>query len=138
MSGANEEIVRRLYREVWNGENPEAAEELIGEAYEMHERDLPDRDAGPAKYRGLVEMTRDIFPDMTFVIEDLIAVDDRVAVRWTMRGTHEGAAYGMEPTGRAVEMTGIEINRLADGRLVETWTQSDQLGMMAQIGALDQ
>lgn len=138
MSRANPTMVRRLYRDVWNGGNPDSVEELVAGRYVIHDRELPDRLSGPAKYRQLAEMTREIFPDMTFVIDDPFAVDDKVAVRWTMHGTHEGAGYGMNPTGRSVEMTGIEINRFADGHLVDTWTQSDQLGLMEQIGALDQ
>jgi predicted ester cyclase len=70
---------------------------------------------------------------MKFSIEDILATDDKVALRWTMTGTHEGPMFGEEPTGKEVELTAIEINRFENGRLVETWTQSDMLGLKEQI-----
>jgi predicted ester cyclase len=51
-----------------------------------------------------------------------------------MTGTHEGSVFGEEPTGKEVELTAIEINRFENGRLVETWTQSDMLGLKEQLG----
>ncbi|AFO56489.1 putative cyclase [Natrinema sp. J7-2] len=72
---------------------------------------------------------------MTVTIDDLMAADEKVALRWTMTGTHEGGPlFGVEPTGQEVELTAIEINRFEDGKLIETWTQSDQLGLMQQLG----
>jgi predicted ester cyclase len=72
---------------------------------------------------------------MTFTIEDILGADEKVALRWTMTGTHEGGPmFGVEPTGQEVELTAIEINRFEDGKLIETWTQSDQLGLVQQLG----
>ncbi|MFB6283843.1 MAG: ester cyclase [Halobacteria archaeon] len=68
----------------------------------------------------MAEGTRGIFPDMEITVEDVFGSGDRVAVRWTMTGTHQGEMFGVEPTGREVEFVGIEINRLEDGKLRET------------------
>jgi predicted ester cyclase len=133
---SHEASIRRLYEGVWNDTEPSVADSLVHEDYLIHDRDLADDLRGPELYRALASGTREIFPDASFAIEDLLQDGNRVAVRWTMTGTHEGSMAGEEPTGNRVELAGIEINRFADGALVETWIQSDQVGLMEQVGAL--
>jgi steroid delta-isomerase-like uncharacterized protein len=129
-----EETLIQLYDGVWNGNSPEAADELVHEAYTIHDRELAAEMEGPELYKALASGTREIFPDMEFTVEDIIASGEKVALRWTMTGTHEGPMFGVEPTGQQVELTAIEMNRFAKGKLIETWTQSDQLGLMQQLG----
>lgn len=136
MADDNEAAIRRLYEGVWNGTDPAVADSLVHEDYLIHDRDLADELRGPELYRALASGTREIFPDASFAIEDLLADGNCVAVRWTMTGTHEGSMAGEEPTGDRVELAGIEINRFTDAALVETWIQSDELGLMEQVGAL--
>lgn len=129
-------VLERLYEDVWNGANPDRAAELVHEEYRIHDRALAEELRGPELYRTLATTTREIFPDATFTIEDTVASAEKVAVRWTMAGTHEGPAFGVDATFERVEFTAIEINRFEQGKLVETWTQSDQLGLMEQVGAI--
>ena len=129
-----EETLIQLYDGVWNGNNPEAADELVHEAYTIHDRELAAEMEGPDLYKALASRTREIFPDMEFTVEEMISSGEKVALRWTMTGTHEGPMFGVEPTGRQVELTAIEMNRFVEGNLIETWTQSDQLGLMQQLG----
>jgi steroid delta-isomerase-like uncharacterized protein len=131
---APEESLIQLYEDVWNGSNPETADDLVHEEYIIHDRELAEKMQGPELYKALAAGTREIFPDMTFTVADTLAAGEKVALRWTMTGTHQGPMFGVEPTGREVELTAIEINRFADGKLIETWTQSDQLGLMEQLG----
>lgn len=135
MVDTNRQVIERLYEDVWNGKNPNTAEELVHDAYVIHDRELAEELRGPDLYTALAVSTRELFSDLTFTIEDVIAAGDKVALRWTMVGTHDGPLYGVEPTGEQVELTAIEINRFEDGKLAETWTQSDQLGLMEQVGA---
>jgi steroid delta-isomerase-like uncharacterized protein len=76
------------------------------------------------------------FPDFRLVIEDLLAEGDRVAARWTFRGTHGGEFLGMAPTGKPVTISAVEVNRLADGKVAEHWVVLDQLGLLQQLGAI--
>jgi predicted ester cyclase len=76
------------------------------------------------------------FPDARFTLEDLIAEGDRVAVRYTFRGTHTGNYMGIAPTGKQVTQTGITINRFANGKAVELWGNVDDLGLLQQLGAV--
>ncbi len=138
MTTANEHErnLHHLYEGVWNGENPDIATELVHPEYVIHDRDLAEELRGPELYRALADSNPEIFPDMSFTIEDSFAVGGKVAVRWTMVGTHNGAMVGIEPTGRQVTLPAIEINRFEDGRLSETWTQSDMLSLLEQLDAV--
>lgn len=129
-----EDILTRLYEDVWNGSGPDTADELVHEEYVIHDRELAAEMQGPELYKALASGTRDIFPDMTITIEDIVPAGEKIALRWTMTGTHQGAMFGIEPTGQQVELTAIEINHFEDGKLIETWTQSDRLGLMQQLG----
>jgi steroid delta-isomerase-like uncharacterized protein len=75
------------------------------------------------------------FPDSRISVDECIAEGDRVVSRWTLTGTHRGEFQGVPATGRAVRFTGIEFNRVVDGRLAEHWAQFDLVGLMGQIGA---
>jgi steroid delta-isomerase-like uncharacterized protein len=78
---------------------------------------------------------RAAFPDWRSTVEDLIAADDMVVHRFTARGTHRGELMHIPATGRAVALSGINIFRLRDGKIVERWGVLDQLGFMQQLGA---
>ena len=74
------------------------------------------------------------FPDLTITVEDLIAEGDRVASRTTLRGTHDGELFGAPPTGRALTVPMMSIERIAAGRVAEHWRVSDELGLLRQLG----
>jgi len=77
------------------------------------------------------------FPDMQVTIDDVIAEGDKVAYRWTARGTQTGEMMGIPPTGRSVILTGITIDRYdAESKIVEHWESYDQLGMLQQLGVI--
>jgi predicted ester cyclase len=76
------------------------------------------------------------FPDVRVSVEDQIAEGDMVVTRWTATGTHTGELMGIPPTGRRIEISGITINRFSGGRIAEDWYQSDDLGMMQQLGVI--
>lgn len=75
------------------------------------------------------------FPDFTHTVEDVLAVDDRVVLRATDRGTHRGVFQGVAPTGRRVLYGQIAIYRMVSGRIAEIWEEADILGLMEQLRA---
>ncbi len=79
---------------------------------------------------------RAAFPDLHQTIEEQISEGDKVAYRWTARGTHQGGLMGIAPTGNRVTFTGISIARLVDGKIEEIWENHDALGMMQQLRAI--
>ena len=132
----NKARVRRWY-EAFNPQNPAGAFEDCAPDYVMHGTGVfPDMDLASAKQ--LTTAFWAAFPDMHVVVEDLIAEGDKVVSRYTIRATHQGEFMGIPPTGKQVSFTAIEIDRIKDGKVVETWANLDVLGLMQQLGAIPQ
>jgi steroid delta-isomerase-like uncharacterized protein len=132
---ANKALIRRFSDEVWNRGNVAAMDELFASDYVNHDPmpgQAPDRDG----HRRVVEMVRAGMPDIREQIEDLFGEGDRVVYRWTVSATHTGDVLGAPGTGRSVSFGGIEIYRVADGRIVERWGVFEQLALLRQLGVL--
>ena len=76
------------------------------------------------------------FPDVNYSVEDILAEGDKVAVRFTMRATHKGTFMGAPATGKQIAVKGVEIDKIVEGKIVETWDYLDSAGMMTQIGLI--
>lgn len=76
------------------------------------------------------------FPDLRCTVLDAVAEDDRVACRWRMVGTHQGAFLGFAPTRRRVALEGIGFFRFHDGRVAEEWLEYDAFGLLRQLGVV--
>jgi steroid delta-isomerase-like uncharacterized protein len=133
----NKALVRREFEEMFTqGGNLDTAEELYAPDYVLHE-------PTSGEVRGL-EATREFaatyrvaFPDLQTAIEDQVAEGDKVVSRFSGRGTHLGETEDFGPaTGNRIEITGITIDRFADGRIVEEWTNYDALSLLQQIGLI--
>jgi len=74
------------------------------------------------------------FPDSHYTIEDQLAEGDKVATRFTYRGTHQGEFMGIPPTGKHMKFTGMALSHWVDGKLVENWNNDDTLGFLQQLG----
>ena len=126
--------VRRVIEEVWNQRNFAVVDELVANSYTGHQ---PRNEAyGIEGYKQFFVRLCAAFPDLHFTIEDQIAEGDRVMTRWTARGTHEAEFQGIPPTGKQGAVMGTGIYRLANGKIVEGWTNVDELGMLRQLGVL--
>jgi len=88
------------------------------------------------QYRQVATIYPKAFPDIDSTVEDIVAEGDRVAFRYTWRGTHQGEFMGVAPTGKKVSILGITIVRIAGGKIAETWALDDTLGLMQQLGAI--
>jgi steroid delta-isomerase-like uncharacterized protein len=133
----NKVTMRRLYEEVINTGDHDRAEEFIAPDMYDHDPSLPENlRHGTEGFKYFFSMAREAFPDLQFTIEDMIAEGEKVVTRFTLRGTQEGEFLGMAPTGKRVEVTGIDITRFSDGKMVEHWANTDDLGMMQQLGAV--
>jgi steroid delta-isomerase-like uncharacterized protein len=133
MTEANKAVVRRLFEECLNRHNPHLYSELFSDVVyrapalgelrnEEHRHFLLSLFAG--------------FPDAHWVIEDQVAEGQRVVTRWAFAGTHSGTFMGIDATGRQVQITGICMDRIASGKIVEEWEEWDTLGMMQQLALL--
>ena len=132
---ANKRAVRRLYADIFNGDNPAAVADLLDPTYVGY--DPPDAARPIRGHAGLVQSAdrmRAAFPDCRFAVDELIAEDERVAARITLVGTHTGAFFDLAPTGKRVTITGTVTYQLKAGRIVESRGNWDNLGLMRQLG----
>jgi steroid delta-isomerase-like uncharacterized protein len=130
----NRALDRRYVTEVLDQGNLDAIDELMAPDYVGHVPGYPPMSR--ADDRAMLTMLRAAFPDLRFTIEDQIADGDRVMHRLVAQGTHTGAFMGVPPTGRRVTVTGMNVNRIVDGRIAEAWGIIDMLGLLQQIGAI--
>jgi steroid delta-isomerase-like uncharacterized protein len=131
----NKALVRRYVEEVVNQRNLDLVDEIFAPDFVEYGAN-PDQVSGVEGLKHFFVMLRSGFPDFEGTLEDLFAEEDKVVLRFTFRGTHQGEFMGIAPTGKQVTMPGIDIFRIADGKIVELWGQEDILGMMQQIGAI--
>jgi steroid delta-isomerase-like uncharacterized protein len=136
MSEANKAVVRRFFEEVWNDGNLDAIDELISADHVDHDPGREGTPGGRAGMRAFVQMYRSAYPDTHLEIGEIVAEGDLVATTWTATGTHRGELMGIPPTGRSVTATGMGLDRVRDGQLVESWANYDTLGMLVQLGAI--
>jgi steroid delta-isomerase-like uncharacterized protein len=85
----------------------------------------------------LVTRLRSAIPDYHQEILDIFSAGDRVAMRWVARGTHQGELLGAAPSGKAISINGINLYRVAEGRLAEVWQLADLAGLLRQLGILE-
>lgn len=90
---------------------------------------------GPKGYLTIIAMMRSGFPDIQWTIEDMITENDKVAVRFTMRGTHKGLFFGVPATEKPIVVQAMNFYRLSDNQIIEEFGQPDMLGLLMQIGA---
>ncbi len=130
----NKALVRRFVEEFWNEGNMSAANELMAPDAKIY---LPTGEVvNPDAAKGFAATWREAFPDWHSTFEELIAEGDRVAERWTGRGTHRGELQGIPPTGKRVEAPGSVFYRIGGGKIVELWGQLDMMSLMQQLGVI--
>jgi steroid delta-isomerase-like uncharacterized protein len=132
---SNASLVRRFYDEVWAKGNLDVADDVFADEYERHDLRAGDPSPGPEGQKEIAAAFRAAFPDLTWDVDFVLADDDFVAGRWTATGTHLGAWADVEPTGRTMRFSGINVFRFSDGKVVEIWNHRDDLGLMQQLGA---
>lgn len=131
----NKAIVRRWFAETDQG-NLDIIDELCDPDYLDHAPPLPGMPAGSAGVREANQQLGAAFPDTIHIIEDQIAEGDKVVTRLRGRGTFANDILGIPANGKVVEIAGISIHRLENGKLVEHWANADLLSFMQQLGAI--
>jgi predicted ester cyclase len=121
----NQELIHRLFAEGFNQGNLA----VVDSVFDPHfvDRSTPDQNPGIQGVKDYIAMLRIGFPDLNVTIEDLVAIGDKVAVRTTWRGTHQGIYEGIPPTGKHATRTMIQIFRVSAGKLIEEWSEGEGL-----------
>lgn len=135
----NQTVVRRLTEEAWNQGNIGLLDQILADSFTYHDPASPgvvSRD----DYKQYFTALRTTFPDFHITIEDEVADGDKVAARWTVRGTHRGDLVmpqgTLPPTGKPIQVTGMSFFHVAGGKVVEAWLNGDNLGFLHQLGAM--
>ena len=128
------DLARRFYEDVMNRGDLAAIDEMLTADFVDHEEGPPGTPEGIEGVKFFVTTFREAFPDLQVTIEDTIESGDRLAIRATMRGTHDGELMGVPPSGRRVELGMIDIVRVEGDRVAEHWGATDNLSLMQQSG----
>ena len=131
---SNSDIARRVFNEVWTAGRLDLVDELFAPDYVGQPAGSEEPVRGREGVQQYIGGLREAFPDLGMTVEDQVADGDKVATRWTARGTHEGDIMGIGATGRIAEVTGTTIQRIHEGKIVEGWTNWDVLGLLGQLG----
>ena len=130
----NKALVRRFVDEIFVRGLTGSVDELLADDFVSHTwRSTGD---GRADLKRAIDRLSTVLADADFVVEDMIAEGDRVAVRVTARAMQVGELLGVAPSGKSYSIGEIHILRIRDGRMVEHWHQYDQVGMMRQLGVV--
>jgi predicted ester cyclase len=134
MSADLKAIYPRLATAV-NNRDLDALDDLIHPAILNHGAD-PSDPPGAERFKRNFRTLIAAFPDFQIAVEDQIVEGDKVVVRWVDTGTHAGVFAGAMPTGKPLLLTGIDILRIADGKIVERWSEYDMLSVLEELGAI--
>ena len=131
----NKEVVRRMAEEIFNKKNVDALGDFMAD--EMVDHNAPPMEKpGLEGYKDLFRAYLAAFPDLNTSVDDVIAEGDKVVMRVTTSGTHQGNFMGIPATGKKVSFGEIHVVRIAGGKMVEHWGVEDQMGMMQQLGVI--
>jgi steroid delta-isomerase-like uncharacterized protein len=131
VSQQNKTLARRWFDELFSRGDLDAANEILSADFVDHLTGGDER--GLEELKHYVIMYRSAFPDIQDTVEEVVAEGDKVVVRWTSRGTHQGEFMGVAPTGRHVTFSGMRLFRIAENKIVESWVNIDERGLQEQL-----
>jgi len=132
----NKTVIRRFVEEGLNKRNTALIDEVYAMEYIGHDPERPAPRRVEDLKQGMAGLLGKVFPDAQYSIESLVAEGDMVVWRWTFRATHQGELMGIPPTGKSITFSGVNIFRMANGKVVEDWVYRDTVGMLRQLGAM--
>ena len=129
----NLEVTKKLGEAVSTG-NLQALNDIFAANVVEHDP-APGQGAGPAGFIKFFTMMRTAFPDLKVTVDHIVQDENNLAMAYKIHGTHKGDFMGIAPTGKTVEARGMQIGRYENGKIVERWGSSDELGLVKQLGA---
>ena len=127
----NKALARRWFEDLFTRGDLDAADEILSADFVDH---LPrEEERGLKELKLYITMYRTAFPDIHDNVEEIVAEGDKVVVRWSSRGTHQGEFMGVAPTGRHVTFTGMRLFRIAENKIAESWVNIDERGLQEQL-----
>lgn len=118
----------------FNGGDLDVADEVFSDDYNVHAPGLNELPKGPAAFKQAIGIWRTAFPDIHMEVQELVCEGDIVANRFLTQGTNDGPLFGMPPTNKRIRVNGMEMHRVVDGRVVESWICDDIPSILMQLG----
>ena len=135
MTGTNKEVIQAFLDDVMNLGRLERADDLVKEDF-VELDPLPGQEQGREGLKAIVHVLRTAFPDMHWVTAEMVAEEDKVVTRFSWTGTQSGSFLGIPATGRRVEVKGVVIDRLEQGKMADSRILMDTFGLMQQLGVI--
>ena len=134
----NKATCRRFIQQIFNEGDLSSIDDFVASDSLHHEIDEMAVPLGHSRkwFADMIHLYHTAFPNLHIEIQDQIAESDRVVTCLRMQGTQNGRLMGIGVSGKTVDVTGIRVDRLADGKIAESWFHWDRVGMLRQIGAL--
>ena len=139
----NSDVIVKWYDEVWNKKNEAAIDELLAKDCVAHGLvdDTGNEIVGPEKFKEMFRKFTSSFPDIRITVEDMVSEGDKIAARATVRLSHTGenfqvAEKSLAPSGKEIEFSGMTMNVIRNGQIVQAWNSFDFLGLYSQLGVL--
>ena len=129
----NKAFIQAFNEDFWNNHNIAAFDKFFTADFISH---YPEGDMNREQVKGLCQAYFSAFPDLHITTDDLIAEGDKVVKVWTANSTNKGDFMGIPATGKQIVVTGMEVFRIADGKIAENWIIMDNLGMLQQLGVI--
>lgn len=136
MSADARTIVRSLYEEVWNKRRLELVDEIISPSHALHDPNLTGSAVGPEAYKRQISRFITGIPDLRFTLEDIVGEREKLAVAWTISGSHKGEFMGIPATDKKVAIDGITIHHLVNEKIMDSYVSWDVWGLMQQLGVV--
>jgi steroid delta-isomerase-like uncharacterized protein len=132
----NKKLLKNAVEEIWNKGNFDLLGDLITDDFVIHFPRPGEELRGPKNVKQFYSDMRQAFPDIHFTIKEQVAEGNKVVTHWSASGTHKGEFKGIPATGNKVNFTAMDIDKIENGKVVECWTNVDELGLMQQLGVI--
>jgi steroid delta-isomerase-like uncharacterized protein len=135
MSDTNKDVIRAFVEDVINQGRLARANDLVKEDF-VELDPLPGQEQGREGLKAVIESMRTAFPDMHWVVREMVSEGEKVVTRFTWTGTHKGVFAGVPATGARVEVKGVVIDRLEDRMMADSRILMDTMSLMQQLGVI--
>lgn len=132
----NKTIVKKFYQEVWNEKKVKAAEAWLSPSHALADPNAADSLTGPEAYKLIVTRFMRAFSNLKFEVQDMVCEKDKVVASWIISGVHSGEYNGLAPTNKKISVEGISIHQIADGKIMDTYSVWDTLGLLKKVGGV--
>jgi steroid delta-isomerase-like uncharacterized protein len=132
----NKTIVKKFYQEVWNERKMKAVDTFLSPSHALVDPNASDSLTGPEAYKLIVSRFMKAFSNLKFEVQDMVCENDKVVASWMISGVHTGEYNGLQPTNKKISVEGISIHQIADGKIMDTYSVWDTLGLLKKVGGV--